>query len=79
MDGTHHHGAVRQINTACSGGGAHWSGLLLKVDETSKRETRMPVPTKGRQPARVDYEFNAMARPICSWCSLRWRHGGMLR
>ncbi len=50
---------------------------LVCLDETSKQliiDTRAPIPAKPRQPARHDYD--AMASPICSWCSRRWKGGG---
>ena len=43
---------------------------LVCLDETSKQliiETRAPIPAKpGRK-----------ASPICSWCSRRWKGGGL--
>ena len=43
---------------------------LVCLDETSKQliiETRAPIPANT----------NAMASPICSWCSRRWKGGGL--
>ena len=52
---------------------------LVCLDETSKQliiETRAPIPAKPGRKARHDYEY-AMASPICSWCSRRWKGGGL--
>src|SRR5664279_3746465 len=53
---------------------------LVCLDETSKqltRETRMPVPMKPGQPARVDYEYerNGTANLFMLFAPLEgWRH-----
>ena len=53
---------------------------LVYLDETSKQlivETRAPIPAK-RDARRVTItNTNAMASPIYSWCSRRWKAGGM--
>ena len=53
---------------------------LVCLDETSKQlivETRAPIPAKQGRKARHDYEYQRMASPIYSWCSRRWKAGGM--
>ena len=53
---------------------------LVCLDETSKQlitETRAPIPAKPGRKARHITNTNAMASPICSWCSRRWKGGGL--
>ena len=53
---------------------------LVCLDETSKQliaETRLPVPMKQRQPARVDYEYarHGTANLFMMFAPLEgWRH-----
>ena len=55
---------------------------LVCLDETSKQlitETRAPIPAKPDNRRATITNTSATASPICSWCSRRWKAGGMSR
>src|SRR5690349_18416130 len=56
--------------------------VLVCLDETSKQliaETRVPIPMKPGQSARIDTNTNATAPPTCSCCSRPSRAGATSR